>query len=114
MVGTAPPLCLLRQKPNGIADLTMNLGKGEITAPHYNTGLDDEISSSWSGNVFLDILFYRTGLSEIGLSAVGRPKSQFPIMGALSAVGFLSRPSFADSNCRSILFSSMIICSQIA
>jgi hypothetical protein len=66
MVGTAQPLCLLRQKPNGVADLTMNLGKGEITAPRYNTGLDDDISSSWSGSVFLDIPFYRTGFSATG------------------------------------------------
>ncbi len=64
MVGTAQPLCLLRQKPNGVADLPMNLGKGEITAPHYNTGLDDEISSSWRGSVFLDILSPETSSSS--------------------------------------------------
>ena len=25
--------------------MTMNLGKSEITAPHYNAGLDDKIPS---------------------------------------------------------------------
>jgi hypothetical protein len=69
MVGTAQPLCLLRQKPKGVADLPMNPGKGEITAPHYNTGLDDKMPSSRWRSVFLDILFYRTGFSETGIHA---------------------------------------------
>src|SRR5438309_354781 len=37
----------------------------EIAAPHNNAGLDDQISSSRRGSVFLDILFfYRTGFPE--------------------------------------------------
>ncbi|PYU30917.1 MAG: hypothetical protein DMG31_13120, partial [Acidobacteria bacterium] len=43
----------------------MNSGESEITAPHNNAGLDDQISSSRRGSVFLDILFfYRTGFPE--------------------------------------------------
>jgi len=67
MVGSAQPFCLSRQKPNGSrCNITMNLGKSEITAPHNNTGLDDQISSGRAGTVFLDIPFYRTGFSESG------------------------------------------------
>jgi hypothetical protein len=40
--------------------MTMNLGKSEITAPHYNAGLDDEMPSSRRRAVCLDIPFYRT------------------------------------------------------
>jgi hypothetical protein len=64
MVGTAQPLCLSASETEGRRyDMTMNLGKSEITAPHYNAGLDDKIPSSRRGSVFLDIPFYRTGLS---------------------------------------------------
>src|SRR2546427_3365270 len=42
----------------------MNSGENEITAPHNNAGLDDQISSSRRGSVFLDILFYITGFLE--------------------------------------------------
>jgi hypothetical protein len=65
MVGTAQPLCLSASETEGRRyEMTMNLGKSEITAPHYNAGLDDKIPSSRRGSVFLDIPFYRTGLSE--------------------------------------------------
>jgi len=46
----------------------MNSGESEITAPHNNAGLDDQISSSRRGSVFLDILFYRTAFSDSGIS----------------------------------------------
>src|ERR1700732_4684343 len=42
----------------------MDLGATELKASHRNTGLDDEIASSWRGSVFLDIPFYRTGFRE--------------------------------------------------
>ncbi len=65
MVGTAQPLCLSASETEGRRyEMTMNLGKSEITAPHNNAGLDDEIASSRRGSVFLDIPFYRTGISE--------------------------------------------------
>jgi hypothetical protein len=65
MVGTAQPLCLSASETEGRRyEMTMNLGKSEITAPHYNAGLDDEMPSSRRGSVFLDIPFYRTGFSE--------------------------------------------------
>ena len=65
MVGTAQPLCLSASETEGRRyDMTMNLGKSEITAPHYNAGLDDEMPSRRRGSVFLDIPFYRTGLSS--------------------------------------------------
>ena len=67
MVGTAQPLCLSASETEGRRyEMTMNLGKSEITAPHNNAGLDDKIPSSRRGSVFLDIPFYRTGLWEIG------------------------------------------------
>jgi len=53
----------------------MNLGKSEITAPHCSAGLDDQISSSWRGSVFLDIPFYRTGLSDTGFTSAERQPS---------------------------------------
>ena len=69
MVGTAQPLCLSASETEGRRyDMTMNLGKNGITAPHYNAGLDDEMPSSHRGSVFLDIPFYRTGFSETGLN----------------------------------------------
>jgi hypothetical protein len=69
MVGTAQPLCLSASETEGRRyDMTMNLGKSEITAPHYNAGLDDEMPSSRRGSVFLDIPFYRTVLSDTGIS----------------------------------------------
>ena len=69
MVGTAQPLCLSASETEGRRyDMTMNPGKSEITAPHYNAGLDDEMPSSRRGSVFLDIPFYRTGLSDTGFS----------------------------------------------
>jgi hypothetical protein len=53
--------------------MTMNLGKSEITAPHYNAGLDDEMLSSRRRAVCLDIPFYRTVLSPgCFLTACGR------------------------------------------
>src|SRR4029077_16535556 len=68
MVGTAQPLCLSASETEGRRyEMTMNLGKREITAPHYNAGLDDEMPSSRRGSVFLDIPFYRTALSKAGL-----------------------------------------------
>ena len=67
MVGTAQPLCLSASETEGRRyDMTMNLGKSEITAPHYNAGLDDEMPSSRRGSVFLDIPFYRTGFTVTG------------------------------------------------
>src|SRR5580700_1251142 len=70
MVGTAQPLCLSASETEGRRyDMTMNLGKSEITAPHYNAGLDDEMPSSRRGSVFLDIPFYSTGLSSTGFKA---------------------------------------------
>ena len=81
MVGTAQPLCLSASETEGRRfDMTMNLGKNEITAPHYNAGLDDEMPSSRRGSVFLDIPFYRTGLSPTG----NRP-SHFPGIELLSS-----------------------------
>jgi hypothetical protein len=75
MVGTAQPLCLSASETEGRRyDMTMNLGKSEITAPHYNAGLDDKIPSSRRGSVFLDIPFYRTGFSVTGI----RRYCQFP------------------------------------
>jgi len=69
MVGTAQPLRLSASETEGRRyDMTMNLGKNGITAPHYNAGLDDEMPSSHRGSVFLDIPFYRTGFSETGLN----------------------------------------------
>ena len=69
MVGTAQPLCLSASETEGRRyEMTMNLGKSEITAPHNNAGLDDEIASSRRGSVFLDIPFYRTGFRTVGLS----------------------------------------------
>jgi len=50
-------------------DMTMNLGRSEITAPHYNAGLGDQMPSSRRGTVFLDIPFYRTGFLISGFSA---------------------------------------------
>ncbi len=74
MVGTAQPLCLSASETEGRRyEMTMNLGKSEITAPHNNAGLDDEIASSRRGSVFLDIPFYRTGLPETGFSAARCP-----------------------------------------
>ena len=79
MVGTAQPLCLSASETEGRRyDMTMNLGKSEITAPHYNAGLDDEIPSSRRRAVCLDIPFYRTVFSDTGykfpsLAAVWRP-----------------------------------------
>ena len=67
MVGTAQPLCLSASEAEGRRyEVTMNLGKSEITAPHYNAGLDDEMPSSRRESVFLDIPFYRTGFSPTG------------------------------------------------
>jgi hypothetical protein len=48
--------------------MTMNLGRPETTAPHHNSGLDDQIPSSRSGVVCLDIPFYRTVFSATGIS----------------------------------------------
>jgi len=78
MVGSAQPFCLSRQKPNGSrCNITMNLGKSEITAPHNNTGLDDQISSGRAGTVFLDIPFYRTGFSVTAIGGSGHiPESR--------------------------------------
>jgi len=53
----------------------MNSGESEITAPHNNAGLDDQISSSRRGSVFLDILFYRTGFSVTGFLQPHLPKA---------------------------------------
>src|SRR6202049_4503635 len=70
MVGTAQPLCLSASETEGRRYyITMNLGKGEITAPHGSTGLDDDMPSSRWRSVFLDIPFYRTGFSETGIRA---------------------------------------------
>jgi hypothetical protein len=67
MVGSAQPRCLSASETEGRRyDMTMNLGKSEITAPHHNAGLEDEMPSSHRGSVFLDIPFYRTGFSETG------------------------------------------------
>src|SRR5437879_13566040 len=56
MVGTAQPLCLSASETEGRRyDMPMNRGRSEITAPHYNAGLDDEMPSSHRGTVFLDI-----------------------------------------------------------
>jgi hypothetical protein len=67
MVGTAQPLCLSASETEGRRyDMTMNLGKSEITAPHYNAGLDDEMLSSRRRAVCLDIPFYRTVFSATG------------------------------------------------
>jgi hypothetical protein len=52
-----------RMDARRLADL-----KSETTAPHRNTGLVAEISSRRRGSVFLDIPFYRTGLSVTGFS----------------------------------------------
>jgi hypothetical protein len=67
MVGTAQLLCLSASETEGRRyDMTMNLGRSEITAPHHKAGLDDEMPSSHRGSAFLDIPFYRTGLSAAG------------------------------------------------
>jgi hypothetical protein len=81
MVGTAQPLCLSASETEGRRyDMTMNLGKSEITAPHYNAGLDDEMLSSRRRAVCLDIPFYRTVFSDTEISGLG----QLPRNGASS------------------------------
>jgi hypothetical protein len=87
MVGTAQPLCLSASETEGRRyDMTMNLGKSEITAPRYNAGLDDEMPSSRRGSVFLDIPFYRTGLSSTGLSrSVSAMRQDSPIQAVTSS-----------------------------
>src|SRR5580700_11973962 len=77
MVGTAQPLCLSASETEGRRyDMTMNLGKSEITAPHYNAGLDDEMLSSRRRAVCLDIPFYRTVFSSSGISGRASVREQ--------------------------------------
>ena len=69
MVGTAQPLCLSASETEGRRyDMTMNLGKSEITAPHYNAGLDDDSLPVAAELFFLTSTFYRTAFSETGFS----------------------------------------------
>src|SRR5438445_4663951 len=81
----------------------MNSGESEITAPHNNAGLDDQISSSRRGSVFLDILFYRTGFPE----TENRGKSHFPLLRALLA----GRPNLCG--CGAILDDAEVPCDPI-
>jgi hypothetical protein len=91
MVGTAQPLCLSASETEGRRyDMTMNLGKSEITAPHYNAGLDDEMPSSRRGSVFLDIPFYRTGFSATGI--FGGPVYENKTNQDLASYGYRSLP----------------------
>src|ERR1700720_801006 len=79
MVGTAQPLCLFASEPKGVATpVTMNLGKSEITAPHYNTGLDDESLPVAAELFFLTSTFYRTALSDTAISGLSQlPRTGF-------------------------------------
>ena len=65
MVGTAQPLCLLRQEPKAsLRHHDESAGKGKPQSLVTLLGLDGNTLSSRRRSIFLDIPFYRTAFAE--------------------------------------------------